>query len=127
MAISIGSVILPDSLQWPDRFNYSPVAQSHALTLGGQLVTFESSLVAGRNITLEAVIDQGWLTKKQVDDLKLISDTIGNTYTLTYDTETFTVIFDHSNGPAVNFSLLVPRPNAQDTDYMIGTIKLLTV
>lgn len=114
-------------LQWPDRFTYSPVGQTHQRTLGGQLVTFEASLVAGRNITLQATQDQGWLTKKQVDDLKAIADTVGNTYSFVYDVDTFTVIFDHSNGPAVDFSLLVPRPNVEDTDYMSGTIKLLTV
>lgn len=130
MAVSIGSVTLTETsslIQWPDRFSFSSVGQIHQRTLGGKMVTFERNLIEGRPITLQAVSDQGWLTKKQVDDLRVLSFAPGGVYTLTYDTETHQVLFDHSSGPAVDFEMIVARPNAADGDYMLGTIHLLTV
>jgi hypothetical protein len=95
--------------------------------LGGKLVTFEQTLIEGRPITLQAVSEQGWLTKKQVDDLQVLAISPGGVYTFTYDTETHKVLFDHSSGPALDFQMIVARPNAADGDFMLGTIHLITV
>lgn len=130
MTVSIGSVTLTDTsslIQWPDRFTYSNIAQLHQRTLSGKLVTFEQTLIEGRPITLQAVSDQGWLTKSLVDALQVLALTPGGIYTFTYDTEVHQVIFDHSSGPALDIQLIVARPNVAEEDFMLGTIHLITV
>lgn len=130
MTVSIGSITLTETsslIQWPDRFTHSNVAQVHQRTLGGKIVTFEQTLIEGRPITLQAVSDQGWLTKSQVDALQVLALTPGGVYTLTYDTEVLQVIFDHSSGPAIDFQMIVARPNVAEGDFMLGTIHLITV
>jgi hypothetical protein len=48
---------------WADEFAFQPATQSVLRTLDGGLVVFSGQLAQGRPITLEARIDQGWLTR----------------------------------------------------------------
>lgn len=133
MAITLGGVTLPPGMIWSDQFKQNPISQTNKRTLGGTLVVYERSLTAGRPITLEAQVDQGWLTRKQLDQVIVLALAVGQTYTLVIGLETFTVIFLHEDEPAVEFEPLVFRLNSLDTqmspdgDYFTGLIKLITV
>ena len=127
MMIFLGGIELSRSLVWADRFSTSSTISSNRLLLDGNNRILQASTQTGRIITLEAQQTQGWLTKAQVDLLAALSDTIGATYTLDYEGETHTVAFDHSDEAAVSFAPLVHSANQLDTDYLIGTIHLITV
>jgi hypothetical protein len=127
MAIVLGGVTLSKHMIWVDEFDYSDVAQSNNRTLGGRQIIFSQTLVGGRPITLEAQIDQGWLTRAQVDDVKALSAVSGAAYALTIGAQNFTVMFRHEEPPAFAAKPLVFRVDAPDTDYFTAVIKLFTI
>ncbi len=127
MAIVLDGVTLSGSLQWKDRFEFSPVAQATKRTLGGGLVVFSHSLVAGRPVTLEATEETGWITKAMLDSLQSKAAVPGAVYSFEYHGEVLSVVFRHDEPPAVGFTPLVPKATADAGDYYVGTLKLLTV
>lgn len=133
MAIVLGGVTLNSQIVWVDQFKTTPINQVAKRTLGGQLVVYQQNLTEGREITLEAISDQGWLTRTQVDQVTALSEVIGATYTLVIGEEVQTVIFRHTDGLAVEFTPLVFRVNSFDTemsedgDFFTGFIRLLSV
>ena len=116
----LGDLILPDSLQWIDRDSWSPVNQEAATTLGGGTVIFSQTRIDGRPVTLEATDGITWLDQDAVDALKAMASQAGATFTLTWESESFTVLFGHHNPPAVSFTPLWPNH-----DLFTGTIKLI--
>lgn len=125
--VKIGSVELNGSLGWSDRFSGVGVAQVQKRTLGGRMVSFSGALVGGREITLVASQESGWLTHTMVLQLTAMSFVPGVVYDFIFGDESHRVIFNHSNSPAVTMSPLSPKQNPAAGDYFIGTIKLLTV
>ncbi len=113
-------------LIWGDRFQFTPQASTVERTIGGRQAIWVQQLQAGRPITLTATNDQGWLTKAQVDALQLLADAGAASYTLLLDDVTYTVRFRFQEPPVLDFQPLVPRNNHEDTDYFIGSIKLMT-
>lgn len=125
--IVLGGDDLNNSLQWTDRFNFTPVAASSDRTLGGNLVVFEQGLAAGQPITLTATVDTGWFTFGMVTALKALADVAGATYVFDYHGEMYNVQFDKT-GRAVQFTPLIPKTTyANDTDYFVGQMRLFTV
>jgi hypothetical protein len=127
MAITLGGVSLPDGMIWQDEFQQDMVAQTTLRTLGGTLKVREQGLSGGRNITLAAIEDQGWLTRAQVEAIQPLTLEAGNTYTLVIGVQTFTVKFRHSDPPAFEATPLIYRTTQVATDYFTATIKLMTV
>lgn len=128
--ITLGGVVLDGTAQcivWTDKFKISKVAQTNQRTLGGQLVSYELGLVEGFDITLEATVETGWLTKKQVDEIVALADVVAATYTLDFEGDIFTVQFRHDEPPAVEFTPIIFRSNMEPGDYLTGTIKLRSV
>ncbi|MEE8114515.1 MAG: hypothetical protein V3T23_09170, partial [Nitrososphaerales archaeon] len=95
--VTLGGVDLPDDINWIDEFNFQPVSQSVTRTIAGNLVQFNQALVLGRPITLEAIEDEGWLTKDQVDSIQSLASTPGGTFTLAIGAQSFTVTFRHDD------------------------------
>ena len=118
----LGDLILPDSLQWTDQENWSPVNQETAMTLGGATVIFSQTRIDGRLITLEAVDGVTWLNRTLVDALKAMAAQSGATFTLTWNSESLTVLFRHHDPPAVAFTPIWPNYS-----LFTGTIKLIQV
>lgn len=124
--ITLGGITLSSDLVWVDRYKYLPVGQTLKQTLTGTTVVYSSLLSNGRNITLEAQDNMGWLTKQQVLDLTAIASVPGASYTLNYQNEeTFTVFFRQNDPPAIEFQPLVDGQGP--SDYFTGVIKLLTI
>lgn len=126
--ITLGGVTLNGSLQWTDRFGYSPIVTNTNRTLAGSLVVFSASMANGRPITLEATEDTGWFTKQMVDDILVLAYQIDTQFLFDFHAEeTHNVMFDHSE-QAVDFTPLIPKvPFDQNESYFTGRIVLFTV
>ena len=119
---SLGGLVLPDSLQWTDRWDWTPAAQEVGRTLGGSLVVWSQTLEGGQPITLEAQDDVTWLSLTQVEALSTLAAQAGATFTLIWDSEAFTVMFRNHDLPAISF-----RPIWPNYHLFTGTIKLIRV
>ncbi|MBF0137465.1 MAG: hypothetical protein HQL65_14605 [Magnetococcales bacterium] len=122
---NLGDVTLPDSLQWTDRWEWSPVAQEATRTLGGTVVTWSQALSGGRPITLDATEEATWLDQSTVEAIRAMATQAGTTFPLVWDSETFTVMFRHHDAPAASFKLVFPH--LPETVRFTGTIKLMTI
>lgn len=125
--VILGGLTLNHNMIWTDRYSSQTVEQTTKRTLTGRLVVFSAGLTAGLSITLVAQEDAGWLTKAQVDALLVMAAVPGAIYQLTYGSDTYNVMFKNDSPPAVEFKPIIYRMAAQDGDYLIGTIKLITV
>ena len=127
MTIQLHTTTLPSGLQWLDEFTAQSVAQSAKRTLGGSLVVVYGGLQAGRDITLESGPDTGWLTKTQVEAIKLLADSPGGVYTLTLRSVNYQVMFRHHEPPAFEAAPLFPFTNPQPGDRYLARLRLITV
>lgn len=127
MTIRLGGVLLSGSLQWTDRYAFTPVAQEVKRTLGGVPVVFSQGLTGGRPVTLEATEETGWLTYSMLQSVIAMASVPGAVYTLDFHGETLSVVFAAHENPAIDLKPLQPRAVPQPMDYYIGTIKLMTV
>ncbi len=127
MAIILGGVTLSPHMIWADEMTVDPVSQVALRTLGGRLIVRSQAYTGGRNITLEAREDQGWLTKTQVESVMALAAVAGAQYALTIESQNFTVMFRHHEAPAFEATPLIFRVNSQSGDYFTGTIRLITV
>ena len=118
----IGDLILPDSIQWTDRWDWSPVAMETARTLGGTPVIWSQPLFGGQPVTLEAQEDVTWLDLVTVEAIQTMAAQAGASFTLIWDDEEHAVMFRHDDPPALSFQPLWPHHH-----LFTGTIKLITV
>lgn len=127
--ISIGGVELnPKSdMVWRDRFVSYKAEQLHQRTLGNRLVVMTGSRVGGRPITLEATAEYGWQRKSVVDQLIELADVEGGVYAFIFGAESYSILLDSSNGPAVDMRPNFARVAQGLNDYMQGQIKMVTV
>ncbi|MBF0625848.1 MAG: hypothetical protein HQL82_13695 [Magnetococcales bacterium] len=118
----LGDLILPDSLQWTDRWAWSPVAMETARTLGGAPVVWSQLLAKGRPITLEAAEDVTWLDLATVEALEAMAAQTGAAFTLIWEGASRSVMFRHFEAPAISFQPIWPHH-----DLFTGTVRLMTV
>ena len=118
----LGDLVLPDALQWTDRDSFSPVIQATATTLGGGMAVFSQTRIDGRPVTLEAADGITWLDQATVDAIQAMAAQPGATFTLTWESESFTVLFRHHDPPAVDLNPIWPN-----YDLFTGTIKLMEI
>ncbi len=125
--IRLDTVLLPDGLVWSDEFAAQAVAQTVRRTLDGSLVVFYGQHSGGLPITLESEPDAGWLTRTQVEALKLRADSPGGILTLELRGQVFQVMFRHHEPPAFEAKPLVALAHPQPGDFYLATLKLMTV
>ncbi len=125
--IRLDTVALPDGLVWSDEFAAQTVAQSVRRTLDGSVVVFYGQHSGGLPLTLESEPDAGWLTRTQVDALKLRADSPGGIFTLELRGQVFQVMFRHHEPPAFEAKPLVALAHPQPGDFYLATLKLMTV
>lgn len=118
----LGDLILPDSMEWKNRYEWVPVAQESTRTLGGSNVVWNSALVGGRAIDLEAEGDNSWLTIEQVAAIYAMATQAGGVFDLVLDENVFQVMFRHQDQPATSFTPIFPHSN-----FFNGIIKLMQV
>jgi len=123
--IKIGTLELPPEILWIDRYKWSSVFQGDVTTLGGKLIVQAIARTNGRPVTLSATSNQGWLTLSQVEALTALASVPGQHYLFEYGTFSATIVFNHSNPPALDLEPLVN--GSEPSDFHLGTIKLITL
>ncbi len=118
----LDSILLPDSLQWKNRYDWSPVAQETARTLGGGHIVWNTPLVGGRPIDLAAEDDVTWLTLAQVVAIYALASQPGGVFDLVWEDEVLQVMFRHQEQPAISFTPIRPH-----CSFFNGSIKLMEV
>ncbi|UOX38404.1 hypothetical protein VpasPP24_64 [Vibrio phage Vpas_PP24] len=127
MILKLNELSLNPNMQIPELSNSFGVAMTKRATLSGGVSVVQAKVTKGRTLTLTATNDQGWITKDARDQLLTMSSLVGEVFTLTIANEVFSVVFDHSDGNAVNLTPFINRLIPLDGDYFTGTIRLLTV
>ncbi len=125
--IRLDNVVLPDGLVWTDEFAAQAVAQTVRRTLDGSLVVFYGQTSGGLPITLESEPDAGWVTRAQVEAVKLLADSPGGVFILELRGQANQVMFRHQDPPAFEAKPLVSLANPQPGDFYLATLKLMTV
>jgi hypothetical protein len=128
--LTLGSVSFVNrgesQISWIDRF-WTPVGQSNRYALAGNIVISENQR-QGRPITLTAELPWSWLEASTVAQLQTIASQVGQTHTMTVDTnddnvqdESYTVMFSR------NQSCIDLVPIDQRRLYFTGTIYLVEI
>jgi hypothetical protein len=125
--IRLDTVALPDGLVWTDEFAAQAVAQTVRRALDGSVVVFYGQHSGGLTITLESEPDAGWLTRTQVEALKIRADSPGGIFSLELRGQVFQVMFRHHEPPAFEAKPLVALAHPQPGDFYLATLKLMTV
>lgn len=127
-------IVFNNNIEFVERYQSVKALQTTRRTLGGGLVVFYGTAIAGRAITLRAGSDRGWVKYSDYQSLLALAlepgfghPDHGSTMTLTYGAETFNVMFRHEDSPAVDLTPLVDTVNLGADSYMTGSIKLLTI
>jgi hypothetical protein len=131
---SLASVALPDDLEWPDEWSWSPVSQAVSVSIGGSLIVEEQAQLAGRPITLRSnqAGDDYWAlaTLTTVQALQALANTARTQscpMALTLpDGRTTTVLFRHGElgFEARPWKHIVP---AEAADLYLITLRLQAV
>lgn len=116
----LGDLILPDSLQWIDRYALSPVTQTVVQTLAGRPVVFGRTKVGGWPLTLVAEEDVTWLDAATVEELTTMASQAGTSFPLIWEAFSCTVLFRHQDPPALDLKPLWAHHN-----QFVGAIKLM--
>jgi len=112
------SINIPDSLEWVDEFDFTPVTQDVKRTLGGSLIISESTLIKGMPITLQGGADV-WITKGEFKALHAKASVPGKKYQLTMaDGTIYSVVFARDKASPIEGKLLRRQYAAPDTAYM---------
>lgn len=122
---------LPD-LFWSDEFKWHPVVSQNTYSLLGALIIEPAVRLSGRKITLvNPQPDMGWITRLQLIALQTAAAIVGRKFTfhLEYpnDSRTFTVVFDHQDGRALEAEPVVGFPHVKDDEYFTVTLNLIEV
>ena len=124
--ISLAGITLPDDMVIENLFSWQPLSGSVKRTMGGRVCIYHSVLSEGRPINLVATRESGWIRRSTYDQLYQLTLS-PQVMALVYDARSYSVVFRFGDEPVLDFNLLIPRPNDEATDYLIGTIKLLEV
>lgn len=118
----LAGVPLPDNLYWSDEFDWNPVGQVRTYTLTGALIVEETTMQAGRPITLEGA----WITRQSVQALIALQATAATAMTLTLDDgRSFSVLFRREGATApIEASPLFPQAPGAYTPATLYTLTL---
>ena len=119
-------VSLPDDLQWADEFNWTPIAEQRAFSLGGAVLVDKAQRLAGRPITLQGGDNFGWMARADVLTLKDWADTMLATMTLLFRGSTYTVAFDHASNAPFVATPIVDFSDPDNTDKYWPLLRLIT-
>lgn len=124
---TIGSVTLPGSIVWLDRFTAQGVSQVVRRTLGGGLNVQSFAVPNGSYITLQSGDDMGFANKTLVDDLFVLANDPGAVYTLVFGGVSKSVMFRHQDAPAFEAVPVLHRETHEVGDFFFIQLKLMEV
>ena len=122
MAKTLDIVTLPEQAEWVEDHTYAPVAMSSRRTLGGRWHYSTRALSGGRPIVIAAGERVAWYTESQVIALQTLASAADSVYTLTWGSDTYSVVFDWEAGDPIDL-----RPVWPHNDNWFGNIKLREV
>lgn len=128
-----GTVTLPGDMQWVDEFTWLPTAQQVEVACSGALIVEESVQLAGRPITLQARMEGNTgfaLVERSVLSALRALAAVGRTAPLTLvleDLRSFSVMFRHSDGLAVEAVPIKHIVPPADADLYSLTVRLMQV
>lgn len=121
------TVTLPADLQWPNEFEWRPVAQSVEQTLTGGLVVQSATRTDGREITLQSGQNFAVLTRAQLDTLNAWADVPGRVMVLNIRGVARDVIFAHHTPPAITAEMVMYHAAPAAGDLYVVTLKFIEV
>lgn len=112
------TINLPDSLEWENEFDYSPITQDVKRTIGGGLIIQEAALLHGIPITLQGG-ENVWFSRQLIKQIATIASVAGKELVLTLsDEREFNVVFRRDDGAPFS-AVPLWRKNVQvDADKM---------
>lgn len=132
ITISVGatSVDLHPDLYWADEFSWHPVEQKVDRSITGALIVQAAERLdgKGRPITLQPIDDQSaWMRGEVVSQLRNWAAVPAQVLTLTLRGVTYSVLFRHQDGAAIEADPVVFFSDAGDQDFYRVTIRLMVV
>lgn len=122
MAITLsrnGSTLaLSDRLVWADEHAWHPVAMETATGTRGDLIVWARARQAGRPITLEGERSEAWMTLAEVEAVKAWAALPAAQFTLHIRGTDYDVLFDHTQGAAVQARPLWDLADGEQTPDM---------
>lgn len=126
MTITLNGITLSPELLWEDEFTENTISQTVKSTLSGGTVVY-SGQRQSRNITLQSLPDQGWMTRDIIEQIQAIANVPSAVYTLSLRGVDYSVMFRHNEPPAFKAEPVSHIANPTDGTYYTAQIKLLTV
>ena len=122
---TLDGLTLPGDLLFSDDYNgWTPVEQSLAYTLEGNLVIEESVKLAGRPISLQGAVNRAWIERGMLEQLRTRLTPGKEMALVLADGRTFTVTWRHGATP-IEAEPVMPLAPVDDTlDYVV-TLRLL--
>ncbi len=126
MSVQLDTIVLPD-LIIQDIYGNPLIAADVEMSIGGVPIIHEQDFI-GKSITLVGSADSGWMPFSDLQNLITIAAVKGASYSLAYESTTFTVRFRHEDSPVIEADAIIPRPNHVATDWFNNIlIKLMEV
>lgn len=118
-------LILPNSLEWLNRFS-NRVRQDTRFTIGGSFIVQENSVKSGVSVTLSGGVDV-WVSYQLLQDLHALSNVVGKTFKLTMpDGFQMDVKFRHPNpfsaSPVLRCNTY--EPDSQFNNFIINLYRV---
>ena len=125
--ITLGGISLSNDMYLEPAHGWTGVAASVERSLGGNLIVWESEIEGGESFDLICLEHMGWIPYSVLLQIKALASVVGASYTLVYQTETFTVRFRNEDSPVLEMAPIIPRKELTDDSYsyFYGKIKLL--
>ncbi len=120
------TVTLPDDILWADEFAWHPVEQRVDQTITGALIVQAAERLAGRPITLQSGQNFAWLTRAQLDNLKVWAAIPGKTLTLNIRGVARSVMFRHNDG-AVEAEMVMYHAAPTASDFYVCVVRFLEI
>lgn len=122
----LAGIELPRGMLWVDEFNWSAVQKSVERGITGVQIIDAAARIEGRPITLQAVEDQGWISRATLLAVRALADIPGVQYPLQLaDGREFTVQFAADDPIAAT---PISRPELPPATHpYVATLRLITV
>lgn len=121
-------IALHADLAWTDQNTWLPVEQTEQRTVTGALIVSSSARIGGRPITLAPDGDNSaWTSHETLTALRNMAVVLGRVMQLTFQGQTYNVIFRHQAGSAIEATPVVRYNDSQDADWYLVTIRLMEI
>ncbi|MDP2262681.1 MAG: hypothetical protein Q8K24_05930 [Hydrogenophaga sp.] len=122
------AVTLPADLLWSDEFKGPQVGQTASRSVMGALIVQARAMTAGRPITLQPEDENSaWMRRSTVEQLRNLAAIPGAQLTLTMRGQTYSVMFRHHDGAALEADPVAHYSDAGADDFYLVTLKFMTV